>query len=488
MKKRIYGTRKRMFAVVTAVLLAAGTGAGCGGAGEESKENTGAGETQAPQIAEGENDALNEKALGYDLELNLDDALQGQYEGQELTVFCCTGEFSEPLQESIDAFEKLSGAKVNLYVYSFDELNSKISLAFTGDEEMDICCFVSAYMENYNSLGQLANLTELWEEYGAESYHWEGFSEALIGRTSDENGVYAVPYQICEMMDFYRKDLLESPEIQEQYREATGKELTLPETPEELEELAAFFTKRLNPDSPTEYGLIGQGVTNAALWSWMGRLGYYGGSMFGEEWQVQFNSEAGAEALKWGTRMLEYQPENWNELGFDEVNTLMSAGDSFICENWSSAYPSLNTGEMEGKIGCMVSAGDSPVISGWSLGINARSEKQELAWKFIEFCTSEDGELTRVNNGVAPAREINMQRVVEAGEDSGYYEALAESLACEKTTWGDVCLPYLGSQGTSIIDTYTQSVYKGDMEIQDGLDAMETEIEDAVESVRGNGI
>lgn len=46
----------------------------------------------------------------------------------------------------------------------------------------------------------------------------------------------------------------------------------------------------------------------------------------------------------------------------------------------------------------------------------------------------------------------------------------------------------MGSQGTSIIDTYTQSVYKGDMEIQDGLDAMETEIEDAVESVRGNGI
>ena len=89
-----------------------------------------------------------------------------------------------------------------------------------------------------------------------------------------------------------------------------------------------------------------------------------------------------------------------------------------------------------------------------------------------------------MDNGVAPAREINMQRVVEAGEDSGFYEALAESLACEKTVWGDICLPYLGSQGTSIIDTYTQSVYKGEMEVKDGLNAMQNDIEAAMSSVQ----
>ena len=73
---------------------------------------------------------------------------------------------------------------------------------------------------------------------------------------------------------------------------------------------------------------------------------------------------------------------------------------------------------------------------------------------------------------------------MEAGEDSGFYEALAESLSCEKTVWGDVCLPYLGSQGTSIIDTYTQSVYKGEMEVKDGLNAMQADIEAAMASVQ----
>ena len=486
--------KKRWMAVILAGFLAMGSLTGCGS--QEQTESEGGSDVpataeetaEAPvseaDVSTGDNDAVNAEAFGIDLNLNLDDALQGQYAGQEITVFCCTGEFSEPLQESIDAFEQLSGAKVNLYVYSFDELNTKISLAFTGDEDMDVCCFVSAYMETYNSLGQLADLTELSEQYGAPSYNWDGFAEALISRTSDEDGVYAVPYQICEMMDFYRKDLLESPEVQAQYLEATGKELSLPTTPEELAEIASFFTQSQNPDSPTTYGYIEQGITNALLWSWMGKLGYYGGDMFGDDWSVQFNNEAGEKAMEWGKSMLVSQPDNWNELGFDEINTLMASGEAFICENWSSAYPSLNTGEMEGKIGCMVTAGDSPVLSGWSLGINALSEKQELAWKFIEFCTSEDGELTRVDNGVAPARDINMQRVVEAGEDSGFYEALAESMRREKTVWGDVCLPYLGSQGTSIIDTYTQSVYKGEMEVKDGLNAMQADIEAAMASVQ----
>lgn len=83
-------------------------------------------------------DAANAEAFGYQLNLNPGDSLQGQYAGQTLTVFCCTGEFSDPLQESIDAFQKLSGATVNLYIYSFDELNSKIALALAGDEEMDV--------------------------------------------------------------------------------------------------------------------------------------------------------------------------------------------------------------------------------------------------------------------------------------------------------------------------------------------------------------
>ena len=219
------------------------------------------------------------------------------------------------------------------------------------------------------------------------------------------------------------------------------------------------------------------------MWSWMSRLGSFGGTMFGDDWTAEFNSQAGIDAMNYNKSLLSYGPANWNEYGFDEVNAMMASGEVFMCENWSSAYPSINAGDMAGKIGCCVTPGNSPVISGWSLGINALSEKQELAWKFIEIATTEDGELTRIDNGVAPARDINIQRLMDAGEDVGYYTAITDSLGCDKTCWGDICLPYLGSQGSSIIDTYTQSMYKGSISAEDALNNMESEIDTALKSV-----
>lgn len=486
--------KRKVCATFMAAVMLSGLLAGCGGQNEQNspdgeqqnvQQDAGNAETEAAGTDSGNVDgsAREAEAFGYQLNLDPSNTLNGQYEGQTLTVFCCTGEFSEPLQESIDLFQELSGAAVNLYIYSFDELNSKISLALAGDEEMDVTCFVSAYMDTFNSVGQLADLTELSKQYGAADYDWEGFSKALLDRTSDADGVFAVPYQVCEMMGFYRKDILEDPEIQAAYKEKTGKELAVPSTTEELEQIAKFFAKSENPDSPTTYGYLTQGVTNASMWSWMSRLGSFGGSMFNNGWEPAFNSQAGVDAMNYNKELMSYGPDNWNEYGFDEVNALMASGEAFFCETWSSAYPSINSGEMAGKIGCCVTPGNSPVISGWSLGINSLSEKQELAWKFIEFCTSADGEMTRVDNGVAPARDENIKRLMDAGEDVGYYTAITDSFACEKNCWGDICLPYLGSQGSSIVDTYTQAMYKGSISAEEALESMETEIKDALKSV-----
>ena len=59
-----------------------------------------------------------------------------------------------------------------------------------------------------------------------------------------------------------------------------------------------------------------------------------------------------------------------------------------------------------------------------------------------------------------------------------------ESRSCEKKLWSVVCLPYIEEKGTSIIDTYTQSGYKGVMEVKDEMNAMQTDIEAAMASVQ----
>lgn len=410
------------------------------------------------------------QAYGRALKLNPNESLQGQYAGQSLVVFCCSGEFAEPLQESAAEFSRLSGAEVSVVVYPWEELVSKISLAFNGDEEMDVFCFASAFMKTYSTLGQLADLTLLQEQYGVPDYQWEGFIPQLLARTSDAQGhVFAIPYQICEMMTFYRKDLIGD---------------TLPDTMEEIEALAAEYTQSYSPDSPTAYGYLTQYAAQASQWSWMSRLGYFGGTLTDDDWNVTLGqNDAAVKAMDAAKAMLAYAPANYVEYGFDEVNTYMAQGQLLMCENWSSAAPYIDTGDLKGKIGYANTIGSTPTISGWSLGINAGSQKQELAWKFVEFCTTEDGEMTRVDNGLPPARTANYTFLIENGIDADFYTALMESLNCEGTTWGDVCLPYLGTQGNIILADWTLKALSGEITSQEAVDGIVEDLKKALASV-----
>lgn len=163
--------RKRLTSIGLTAVIIVGMLAGCGSSDSNSSASSlttgeitetttnGAGTepTTATEVFGDDSDPATMEAYGYTLDLDPDGVLKGQFEGQTLNVYCCTGEFSDPLQESIERFQELSGATVNLSVYSWDELGSKIALALSGDEDMDVCCFVSAYMSTYSKLGQLVN-------------------------------------------------------------------------------------------------------------------------------------------------------------------------------------------------------------------------------------------------------------------------------------------------------------------------------------------
>lgn len=55
-------------------------------------------------------------------------------------------------------------------------------------------------------------------------------------------------------MLFYRQDLFSSSVMQRLYKETYRAELRPPETFEEYNRIASFFTRRLNPSSPVNFG------------------------------------------------------------------------------------------------------------------------------------------------------------------------------------------------------------------------------------------
>lgn len=415
-------------------------------------------------------------AYGYELDLNVGGSLtEGMYEGRDLLVFVCTGEFGEPATEMAYEFNELTGANVQVEIYSGTELITKINLALNGEEPMDCFWYVTAYLDTWNSLGLLEDLKALSEEYGDPAYNWDGFMQGLLGRNTDAEGhIFGVPAQVCEFMAFYRNDYL------------TAANMTIPAdgNDDEFIELLQHFTQRHNPDSPSEFGFITQYGSVAAMWVWQGRLAYYGGSQFDSEWNCALlDNDAAIKAMEFGARLLDCGPvDNYTQYGWTEINTAICEGHAFMIENWTSAEPYVTDNNQYENIGFMTSYGNSQVLSGWSWGINTHSTDKELAWKYIEFCTSADGEMTKLDEGCSGARSTTYERLMEAGIKPEYQAVIMQALG-NGGTWGDICMPYLGNQGNTIFGEWTQRFLAGEVSAEEALENIVAECTEALEDV-----
>jgi len=418
------------------------------------------------------------RAYDYDLELNVGGSLtEGMFEGQSLVVFCCTGEFGEPLIEMADEFNRITGSAIEVQIYSGTELITKINTALNGEETMDVFCYVTEFMKTWNSLGLLADMKALSEEYGDAAYNWDGFLAGPMQRGTDAEGrVFAVPFQICEYMGYYRADYLAEANM------------TMPEAGNDdaFVEVLEHFTRAINPDSPSTYGYATQYGSTTCYYSFCSRLSYYGGQMFDNDWNCLLaENDAAVKAYEFQRRLNNCGPvDNLVQWDWSVVNTAINEGDLFFAEIWTSAMPYITDGGNYDNIGFMFTYGDQPCYSGWALGVNEVSEKKELAWKYIEFCTSEDGEMTKLDEGCFPGRQSSYDRLIAAGITPEYYDIMIALL--NNTALGgpaDICMPYLGNGGNTILGEWTQKVYLGEADPAEAVDNICAEILEQLESV-----
>lgn len=72
--------------------------------------------------------------------------------------------------------------------------------------------------------------------------------------SSSGGSEYTLPLDPSLLMLIYRKDYFQDPIFKRMYFEKYKSELTVPKSFHEYNQVAEFFTKAYNPDSPTEYG------------------------------------------------------------------------------------------------------------------------------------------------------------------------------------------------------------------------------------------
>lgn len=461
MKKRFF---KKLMALTLGTAMLAGMLGGCKVAVSEEKKTE-----EKEEVSESGNPVKYGKEL---TNLDLDGTLAGQYEGKSITIPVSSGDFEKAVNAYVPLFEELTGAEVIVESVPGDQLTDKIQLDLNNTHNYDVILAPIAFLHSYASAGKVMDLSDLISEYASESYDLDDFLPGLFETYGYYEGkLVAIPYKPDVELLFYRKDLFEDQANKDAYKEKYGAELKVPETNEELLQVAEFFTKSENPDSPVEYGYSTNMLKGTT------RLLFYnrGGDDIDEELKPNMNNEAGVKALNYVMDLQQYAPAEWMQMGWDEANQFFANGNAAMMEQWPGLWLTCQ-GEgsaVKDKVGVAVAPGQTPVLGGWGAGVASESEEQELAWKFIEFMTSKDGELLKIENTMDPCRTSTYE-IEGVASSSELYGALMESLNYAKTL-ADVDVPYISSQLCDVMETHIQDALKGTITVEEALQNMESD-------------
>lgn len=160
------------------------------------------------------------------------------YSGRTLNIIThAIPVIGEPTALHAEHFQKLTGATVNVVHVPFGDLFQRIMIPFqTGQAAYDVLFYGSLWLGDFNSY-----LAEIPAEYQQNPE-----MQAVTGTYRD------VATWGDKMLQFtmdgdrhylkYRLDIFENEEIKARFREEMGRELTIPATWEEYNEVAIFFS------------------------------------------------------------------------------------------------------------------------------------------------------------------------------------------------------------------------------------------------------
>lgn len=416
--------------------------------------------------------------------LDLDGTLvPGMYDGKKIVVAASGGDHAASLREYAEIFKELTGGEVEVQEFP-DQLFEKVQLALSRGGQFDVIEMPIAFLHSFAYAGYLTDIEPMLNSIASPGYDVADFVPSMFETYAQYNGqTIAFPYKPDAQLFFYRKDLFEDENIKAQFMEKYGRELTVPETPEEMLEVAEFFTRSITPDSPVEYGYSTMMVKGASRFNWFNRLGAFGGSEMNADYSLGFTDGSGLKALEFMIDLSKYAPADWLTFDWDTANTFFAQGNAAMMEQWPGLYLTCNQADSptKDKIGYAVTPGQSPTLGGWGLSIVADSPEQEMAFKFCEMATSKDGECIKIQYTFDPCRTSNYERDT-VKEVSEVYDALAANLACA-TQLADTDIPYVSAQCGDVEEIAIQSALAGEITPQEAIDQMAAELTVIIEDV-----
>ena len=252
------------------------------------------------------------------------------------------------------------------------------------------------------------------------------FGEKVLATMQYGGKQYGVPTDLSLHFMYYRMDLLDKlladAGWKARYEEISEKHLGKKLDPKDPDQwtwddwaaTALFFTKAINPGSPTRYGTVLQMknlLFNMMVWHSTARS--EGGDWMDASGKITVNSPAFRTALELYKKLYDAgaSPKDSTTYEYAEANAAFGSGQAATMLQWSAAFGDLDnkdkTPVVAGKIGAVAPpagpAGRFTHIHGLGLGLNKASEHKDSALKFIDWLATADAMEIYAKAGGSPA-------------------------------------------------------------------------------------
>ncbi|MDR0361245.1 MAG: extracellular solute-binding protein [Planctomycetota bacterium] len=223
---------------------------------------------------------------------------------------------------------------------------------------------------------------------------------------------YTVPFLFGAQILFYRKDLFDDPHLKFAFRKRYRYELRAPRNWHEFNQIAAFFTRSLNPDSPTEYGTtLGGQYPNGAVCEFLPRfLSFHEGAFGAGNMLDSLASREAEAALANYAESYRYAPPGSKDFWWDEQAALFGDGQAAMMILFLAHVSSLadrRVSKVVGRIGYDIIPGGKPMLGGWTLGVNRESRSRDSALDFIGWTCDQDLVIPlAILGGAPPANKV----------------------------------------------------------------------------------
>jgi ABC-type glycerol-3-phosphate transport system substrate-binding protein len=387
---------------------------------------------------------------------------------------------TEFVQELLPQFQEETGMTVNIEVLNYALMHEKLVPQLTagqGSGSYDAIVVDNYWVGEFVKAGWLMPLDDKLQ--ASQSIKMENYLPSMVEMVGQLNGkTYMIPFYNYAMALIYRTDMMEDPEVQAAYKEATGKDLALPASIPEYVDLVKVMTRDTNGDGEVDiYGTSMQGLRpDPTVMEFLNYLYAMGGSIYAEDGSVAINNEIGVEALTlYADAMAKAAPPGAPAYGFDEAYATMAQGKafSFISYNWM--VPQLNDPEKSqvvDKVAVVRVPGGAGLLGGWGWAIPVSSPNPDAAWAFFEWVESFEIAKQRALLGGAPTRHD----VFADPEVLAKYPYYQES---EQIVGEAVMFPILSRspQVVEVLGIALSSVTSGQSDVETALNTAAAELE-----------